>query len=367
MKYIATFLILLFAVGLAVAGWTLWQQGPGGDGNRRGFGGPVSVEVVHAEAMPFDDRLESVGTVRASESVTLTARVSDTVSEVLFEDGDLAQKGQVLIRLTADEEAADLEEAEAILREAQQQLERDEELIRRGNATQARLDESRREVAAARSRLAAARARVSDRTIKAPFDGLLGLRRVSPGTLISPGTEITTLDDVTPVLVDFSVPERFLSAVAEGQRIEVYTPAYPNRRFEGEVATVASRIDPLSRAVTVRAELPNEDKALRPGMLMTVTLISNARSRLGVPESALVPVSDRQYLFVVGEDGRVERREVKIGARRPGLVEVVDGLAPGEPVVSAGTLRLRPGAEVRIMKLDGQTPAPTDGAAASGA
>jgi len=364
MKLASTLLLLLFTAALAGAGLYLLQTAGGGDG--RGFrGGPVAVEVETARLHSFDDRIQSVGSVIASESVTMTARVSDTVQNVRFDDGDIVEEGDILVELTSAEEVAQHEEAEAILREAEQRLERDVELVQRGNATQARLDESRRLVAAARSRLAAADARLRDRVIRAPFDGVLGLRRVSPGTLVSPGEEITTLDDITPVRVDFAVPERFLSAIEEGQRIEVTAPAFPNETFQGVVRTISSRVDPVSRAVTVRAELPNEDKKLRPGMLMAVTLISNQRQAVGVAESALVPVGERQYLFIVDDQGLAERREVTLGTRRPGIAEIRSGVEVGEDVVTIGTLRLRDGASARIVRRNGED-MPDEPAAAGG-
>ena len=349
MKQIFTGVLILFAVALAAAGVYLVRQGPEGQGGGYGRGGPVSVEVQPVRFDTFADEIEAIGTAIADESVTVTARVSETVEKVHFEDGDRVEAGDVLVSLTDDEEVAQFTEVQARVKEAEQQLERIRDLVTRGNASQAALDEAVREVSTFRSQVAAARARVEDRQITAPFSGVLGLRRVSPGTLVSPGDEITTLDDVTPLKVDFAVPERFLSALRPGQDVEVGVAAFPDRTFDGTVRTVSSRIDPVSRAVTVRALLPNEESLLRPGMLMTVTLTSNRRRSLAVPEEALVPVEDNQYAYVVGADNVVQRRRVEVGARRPGLVEIRSGLSESERVVTAGTLRMRPGLTVRVL------------------
>jgi membrane fusion protein (multidrug efflux system) len=171
---------------------------------------------------------------------------------------------------------------------------------------------------------------------------------VSIGTLVKPGDVITTLDDISIIKVDFTVPEVFLGALSVGMPIRVGVEAYPSRVFEGKVVGIDTRVDPVSRAVAVRAEIPNTDGVLRPGMLMTVSALKNPRVSLSVPEQSLVPLDDKQYVYVVGADMKAERREVKIGARVPGTVEILSGLKAGEKVVVDGTIRLRPGAVVKI-------------------
>ncbi|MCG8505934.1 MAG: efflux RND transporter periplasmic adaptor subunit [Sphingomonadales bacterium] len=328
---------------------------------RFGRGGPVPVQVEAVFMAEFADTIEAVGTALANESIILTARVSETVSRVNFDDGDVVEKGQVLVELTSFEERAQLQESRAALTEAESQFERAKDLVRRGNASQATLDLRTRELEEARSRIKAAEARVADRVLRAPFSGILGLRRVSKGSLVSPGDEITTLDDISIIKLDFSVPETFLAALAPGQTLVASAPAYPNRGFEGEVKTVNTRVDPITRAVSIRAELPNPDGLLKPGMLMTVSLVSNQRRGMAVSENALVPVGGEQYVYVVRDGQTAERIKVEIGGRRPGLVEVVVGLEPGQQVIVSGTLRLTPGAPVRV------TSAGADAVAARGA
>jgi membrane fusion protein (multidrug efflux system) len=168
---------------------------------------------------------------------------------------------------------------------------------------------------------------------------------VSLGALISPGTLITTLDDLSTIKVDFAVPEMQVGALKAGQTVEATTTAYPGRRFTGSVVSVDSRVDPATRSVIVRATVPNRDAALKPGMFLTVALSQNERPALVIPEEALVPEQARQFVYVV-QGPVVAKREVTLGRREPGFVEITAGLAPGDRVVVEGTLKLRDGAPI---------------------
>jgi membrane fusion protein (multidrug efflux system) len=172
------------------------------------------------------------------------------------------------------------------------------------------------------------------------------------GTLISPGSVITTLDDTSVIKLDFSVPENFLATLREGLVVRATAPAFPGRAFAGKVASIDSRVDQATRSVTVRALLANEDGALRPGMFLNVALANDEREALVIPEEALTPEAERQYVFVVA-DGKAERREVRIGGRRPGTVEILAGLAAGEQVVIEGTQKVRDGSVVRAAERTG--------------
>lgn len=349
MKSPASVLLTLFALAVLAGGAYLYfEKNDMADRGRFGMDA-VPVVVAAVGTLPFSDRIEAIGTATANESLTITATVSDIVRDVFFSDGQLVRKGDILLRLNAAEQSALVEEARATLLEAEQQLERTRDLVTRGNASKAVLDERVRMVEEARSRLAAAEARLADRTVRAPFNGLLGLRQVSPGALISPGTPITTLDDLSPIKLDFAIPESFLSAISPGQTVLARAAAFPGELFEGHVTTISSRVDPVTRAVTIRAEIPNEDQRLRPGMLLTVEVISNEREAIAVPEGALVPVGSEQFLYVVKPDNTVERRRVTVGARKPGYAEIIDGIALGETIVVTGTMRLRPGIAVEIV------------------
>ncbi|MBO6503410.1 MAG: efflux RND transporter periplasmic adaptor subunit [Kordiimonadaceae bacterium] len=341
--------IVLVAVLIALVGsaaWLLTQDNKSGQRGR--FGGRmVTVVTEPVENREFSDIVEALGTARARESVTLSPRVSDTVSQVAFEDGQMVKKGDLLVALEDAEEQAQLEEARANLFEAESQFARTEDLVTRGNASTAALDAQRRAVQESKYRLVAAEARLADRRIVAPFDGVLGLRQISEGSLVTQNNPITTIDAIDIINLDFSVPERFIATLAPGQKVNARVEAYPERIFEGIVKTVDSRVDPVTRSVIVRAEVQNDDRALRPGLLMAVEVISRTWQGLSVPEESVVPSGGHAYVFVSNE-GVAERRQVELGIRRPGYVEVLEGLSAGERVVTEGTLRLgRAGIRIR--------------------
>lgn len=304
---------------------------------------------------PIVEQLEAIGTARANESVLLTSRVTDTVRKVNFEDGMFVEAGKVLIELTNAEETAQLAEAQATLDEAARQYERVQNLIEQGLASEVQLDEEKARQQTAEARLNAILARLDDRLIRAPFAGILGFRAVSPGTLLSPNTVVTTLDDIRTIKLDFSVPENYLSTLRPGLEVNARSTAYPDKEFSGIVNTINSRVDPVTRAVLVRAHIDNSEKLLRPGMLLTVSLIRSRETVMVIPEESLVPIQDRQYVYTIGSDNIANRVRVEIGRRRPGIVEVLSGLSLGQKVVTEGVIRLRPGAKVAIK---GEQPGP---------
>lgn len=341
--------VLLALVGVST--WLVLGDGKVSERQRRGDM-IVSVVSVGADMREFTDIVEALGTARANESVTLTPRVSDTVRAVKFDDGHVVEKGDVLVLLADDEEQAQLREAQANLHEAERAFERIKNLVKQGNASGAALDTERRRMAEAQYRLEAAQARLADQQVVAPFDGILGLRQISEGSLVTPTTAITTIDAIDIINLDFSVPERFIATLAPGQPVKAKVSAYPGRLFEGTVTTIDSRVDPVTRSVVVRAEISNEDKALRPGLLMTVEVVNRAWRAVGVPEESVVPSGGRDYVFVINGD-EAERREVELGLRRPGYVEILSGIEPGERVVTQGTVRLgRSGMKVIDMAKD---------------
>lgn len=329
----------LVLAGLIGAGVWLFYADSGAQQQRGRGDRAVSVVTKEVVEREFTDIVEALGTAGARESVVLTARVSDTVSKVFFEGGQLVKKGDLLVALEDAEEQAQLSEAKANLQEAQSQFARTEDLVTRGNASTATLDAQRRNVDEARFRLIAAQARLNDLRIVAPFDGVLGLRQISEGSLITQNNPITTIDAIDIINLDFSVPERFIATLAPGQKVNARVEAFPARVFEGVVETVDSRVNPMTRSVIVRATVKNDDRALKPGILMTVEVISRTWRGLAVPEESVVPTGGSDYVFVKNGD-IAERRRVTLGIRRPGYVEVVEGLSGSERVVVEGTLRL---------------------------
>jgi membrane fusion protein (multidrug efflux system) len=316
----------------------------------------VIVEEVRFKSVA--DRLEALGTLRANETVQITANVADTISRIHFEDGQTVSAGDVLVELTDAEESALLTEAESLAEEAKRQYERIVGLADQGSAAQSLLDERRREWRSAEARLDAVRSRLQDRLVTAPFTGRVGLRRVSPGALLAPGDTITTLVDDSRMKLDFTVPAIYFSSVRPGTTIEANTPVLPDRTFSGQVTSVESTIDPVTRSITVRAVIPNETQELIAGMLMTVDVLRNRRDALVISEEAIIPQGENAYVLVVDmaqEPYLAERRQVELGARMPGEVEILSGLEAGEVIITHGTLKARPGAPVRIKAIDDGT------------
>jgi membrane fusion protein (multidrug efflux system) len=306
----------------------------------------ATVTTTEVVAKPWSDAIEALGTARANESVLVTAKVTETVVRVNFEDGDLVEAGQVLVDLSGRAELAGLDEVAASYREAQQQYERLRELNAQKLIPNSQLDAQRGTMDAAKARLDVVRARLADRVITAPFAGVLGFRQVSPGTLVTPGTTIASLDDISVMKLDFTVPESFLSALAVGQEVSARSSAWPDREFTGTVRTIDSRVDPVTRAVTVRAEIPNRERELRPGMLLALRVFQPERQALVVPEISVIQVAQDAHVFRVKADDTVEQVDVELGQRRQGEVEVLGGLAAGDRIVVDGTVKLRDGARV---------------------
>ena len=315
----------------------------------------VAVLVAEVQSMPWAERVEALGTLKANESVNITANVTETISAIHFDDGQRVEEGDILVELTSVEQHALLDEAQVRVGEADRQYERVKALVAQGAASESLLDERKRDLDTARAVLVAIESRLSDRLIKAPFDGVLGLRNVSRGTLVEPGDTITTLDDDSFMKLDFTVPSVFMNALAPGLRIEARAAAYGDRTFEGVVRGVDSRVDPVTRSIQVRALIPNPERTLKPGLLMRVELLVDPRDALVVPEAAILHQGQEHFvqLVVEGEKGLTsERRQIRIGARKPGLVEVREGLAKGDRVIEDGHLKARPGQPVEIVIRD---------------
>ncbi|MCA8886062.1 MAG: efflux RND transporter periplasmic adaptor subunit [Hyphomonadaceae bacterium] len=335
---------------LGAAGSATASPAPGGRGGGRG-GGATNVVAVAAQMHTFTDGLQAIGTAQARESIVLTPKVADTIRRLHFESGDQVRAGQVLVEMSSVEQAASLAEARAANQAAQEDLRRTQELFDRGFASQARLDAVQAAADAAEARFNAGGSRIADRTIRAPFAGVVGLRLASPGQYVRPGDQIGTLDDTSEIKLDFTVTETQIARIAPGVSLTAHTAAYPDRTFSGSIANVDSRIDPATRTVRVRAILPNQDGTLRPGMLMTVDVQSNPRDALAIPEIAILDQIDGAYVYrVVAREGAqsVELARIRVGQRAGGMAEVLEGLSAGDQVITEGVQSVRPGQPVQL-------------------
>jgi membrane fusion protein, multidrug efflux system len=307
---------------------------------------PVVVAPVRLEKLSLE--IEALGTAHANESIDVTAKVSNLVTAVRFDEGQHVGRGDLLVELDGAQARAELAIAEAAVTESRSQYKRSRELYVTRALSEAQLDQIEAALKANEARVLVAQAKLADSMIRAPFAGRVGLRRVSVGSLVNPGAVITTLDDTSTIKLDFTVPETALASLSPGLAITARSVAYPDTPFAGKVSSVDSRVDPSTRSVTVRALVPNPEGLLKPGMFLNVRLSQAAADALLVPEQALVPEQGDVFVFVVKGDS-VEKRLVRFGRRRVGAVQVVQGLVAGELVVIEGTQKLRNGARVKIV------------------
>ena len=310
-------------------------------------GGSTAIKVLTAEIelQPMVDEIQALGTASANESIDIQPRIASRLERVAFDEGQYVRKGDLLVELENSEIVAGLALAEAALSESRSIYDRSKSLATTQAISASNLDQLLAQVQVNEAQVEAARARLANTVILAPFSGRVGLRRVSPGSLVNTQTVITTLDDTDTIKLDFSVPERFLPILRKGMEIGAQSIVYSGRTFDGQVVSIDTRVDPVSRAVKVRATLPNPDSALKPGMFLTVALRRAEGEVLVVPEQAIVPEGTYQYVFVVNS-GLVEKRKISIGRRLPGFVVVADGVSQGERVVTEGSAKVRDGSTI---------------------
>jgi membrane fusion protein, multidrug efflux system len=342
--------VVLMAM-LGAGGFLYHRSQADGEAEAAVGGGPdaVPVEIAAAEADTLRERIEAVGTTLARQAVDIVSLSSGRIAEIAFSPGERVEAGEVLVRLDDEAERAGVAEAEAALREAELALERAKKLRTNNTVAQATVDELQAAYLGASARVDAARKRLADRTVKAPFTGVAGIRRVDLGARVDDDTVLTTFDDLAEIEIEFSVPEMFFGQIRPGQPVSATSTAFPGRAFSGRIATIDTRIGQISRAFRVRAVLPNPDLVLPAGMFMHVEVVLEERPAVLIPEEAVVAEGDRTFVFTV-QDDKAERRPVRLGQRQAGTVEVLDGIVAGEPVVRTGVQRLRDGAAVSVAR-----------------
>ncbi len=362
-------IVMVVAGGLKMAAGAKGQGGPGGQasaggpgggsrggapgGGRGAFGGgPPQVSVATVQPHAFQDEIEVLGVAKGKQSVTLTAATTQLVERVRFSDGQTVARGAVLIELKNTEQNAGLAQAEAKLAQAKQEYDRWVMLNQKGFAAQTSVDQYRAAYLSAEADVAAAKARQADRTIRAPFSGVVGLSDVAPGALVNPGSPIVTLDDISAMRVDFPVPERYLAQLREGQEITARVDAYPGQSFAGRIAKLDTRVDERTRAITARAEFPNPDRKLKPGMMIRVAISHGRRQGLGAPETAVAVQGDFAFIYVLHPQGPrmvTEQRPVITGLRQNNVVELTEGATAGEQIVADGLNKIQSGQPVRVV------------------
>ena len=321
----------------------VWAQG-GPPGARQ-----VTVESMVVTPARLESTVEAVGTVLADASATLRAEVPGQVVERHFEEGEAVTRGDPLFSIEATILEAELNEAKANVEQSEAEYNRAQELTKKQLISATDFDNARASYNVAVARLNSANSRFSKTVIRAPFDGFVGLRRINVGDYATVGQEVVNVVRLDPLRVDFSVPETLLARVRPGLRIHVTVGAYPDEVFEGVVTAVDPQIDVAGHNLDIRARLPNPDLKLRPGLFAQVSVSLAVRpDAILVPEQAIWPIGQAKTVYVI-EDGTAKRRDVTIGDRKPGYVEVTSGLVVGEEIVVAGQMKLYEGAAVRTV------------------
>ena len=308
----------------------------------------VMVEAITASTAPMPQTITAVGSLRSDESVTLRPEVAGRVSAIGFQEGRPVAKGTVLVKLDPAINEAEVLQAKANLTLAKAKYDRAVDLQKQGFISGQARDEAENSLKVMEASLALATARLNKMEIRAPFSGQIGLRSVSVGDYVKEGQDMVNLESIDPLKVDFRVPEIYLKQVQVGQKLEVSLDAMPGRKYEGTVSAINPLVDAAGRSIVIRAQVRNADTQLRPGMFARVKLLTkDDRDALVLPEQALVPQGEEQYVFRV-VDGKAARTKVEVGQRRDSKVEIVKGLSPGETVVTAGQLKLRDGTPVTL-------------------
>ena len=330
-----------------------------GTGSKGATAAGTAVEVMKVQTTKLAQSITAVGSLRSDESVVIRPEISGRVAEILFAEGARVAKGAPLIRLDASIQRAELAQAEANLSLNKSKLDRALDLQKKGFISSQARDEAENNYRVAQAAYDLAAAKLTKLEVKAPFSGIVGLRLISIGDYVKDGQDIVNLEGVDPLKVDLKVPEIFLKQVALGQALQIALDAFPGKIFDGRVFAINPLVDANGRSIVIRAIVKNGEARLRPGMFARVRLLfSESQDSLTVPEQALFPVGDDQYLYKV-VDGRAQRLKVDIGQRRQGQVEVTQGLKMGDIVVTAGQPKLKDGAPVKVVEAPGSNASAT--------
>jgi len=306
----------------------------------------VPVEIVSVTRGAFVEQEAAVGTLVSDEAVIIRSEIPGRVEKIHFDEGQHINKEALLISIEPTIYQAEHDQARARSKLSSANYERAIDLQRRGAGTQRALDEALSQMQEDEAAMDLARARLERTHIRAPFGGVLGIRKVSPGDYITPGQEIVNLEALTPIKVDFRLPETLLGRLTTGQEIEVNVDAFPDEVFSGTIYAIDPRVDSEGRSIVIRAQVPNAEGRLRPGLFARVSVVFARRGdALFVPERALVPVRNGQYVFVV-VDGKAVATEVRVGGRQETLAEILSGLTYGQKIVASGQMKLRDGTPV---------------------
>jgi membrane fusion protein (multidrug efflux system) len=320
-----------------------------------GPGAPVVVEVSSVQRSVLVDDVTAIGNVLANESVMLRPEISGRIAQIHFRDGQSVKQGQLLVSLDSSIPQAELKQAQAELELSRSNFRRSEELARQNFISERAKEEASSNLKVIEARAALEQTRLEKSSIRAPFFGTLGLRRVALGDFVREGADLVVLEDISTVKIDFRLPDRYVAQIKPGQRFTVETDALPGKTFSAQVDLVDPQIEANARTVGVRGKLSNPNGELRPGMFARVRLILAEKNNvLMIPEEGIVTVADEgkpaNFVYKVVEN-KALRTKVEIGLRRHAQVEILQGLKEGDQIITAGQLKLRGReAEIRVAK-----------------
>jgi membrane fusion protein (multidrug efflux system) len=330
--------------------WGLIRDHKDAGGKKPPFGGPFAapVEAASVQTADIDVEVDAVGSLIADESVIIRSEIAGKIQSIHFSDGQPVSKDDLLSVIDPSEYSAQLDQIRATVELDQLNVDRAKPLLDAQGISRQRYDELAAKLKESRAKLALAQVFLDKTQIRAPFSGRLGMRQISPGEYVQPGKAIVNLESIQPIKVDFRIPELYGNQIRLGQTVLIRVDTYPDRTFKGRIEAIDPRIDETTRTLQLRALLRNEESKLRPGMFTHVTVLLGRRNEAKlIPEQALVPMGGDQFVFRIVE-GKAALTKVRIGQRREGRVEIVEGLGAHDQVVTAGQMKLHDGAPVRV-------------------
>jgi membrane fusion protein (multidrug efflux system) len=311
---------------------------------------PTQVEAVIVKGEALERTIEAVGTLISNESAIISPEISGRVTEILFDEGQEVKQGDILLKLDDSIYKAELAQMQSSLALSRANYSRAQTLFKQQTGTGRARDETLAKLNSDLAGVDLAKAQLDKTLIKAPFDGLIGLRQISIGNYVTPGQALVNFESIDPLKVDFRVAEIYLDALAPGQKINVRVDSFPAKTFEGEVYAIDPKIDNAGRTVVLRARLPNTERQLRPGLFARVNLvISTKDNAILIPEQSLMPQGQEQFLYKI-VDGKAVMTKVKTGQRQKGHVEITEGVKVGDQVITAGQMKLRPDGAVSVVE-----------------
>lgn len=316
----------------------------------------IKIDVIKVEHVELNDALSTIGTAKANESVELTSKGVHKIKAIYFDDNAFVKEGDVILEFEQDEERAQLAASESKYQESKREKDRIQKLHEKEFAPQQQLDAKTTQVEVSKQEKKQLKARIEQLTIRAPFDGQLGIRRYSVGSVVESGSLINTIDDISVIKLDFNVPSIYLASLKVGNSIKATTDAIHGVDFEGEIKSIDTRVDNATRSVLVRAMIQNPGYLIKPGLLMKVMLVMESAKVIVVPEESIAQKREEHFVYVLNaEKDAVIMRKVEIGRRVPGFVEITSGLQDGEVVATSGMMKLQDGSKVSV-SLEGELP-----------